>query len=63
MGMFDFIKEVGEKLFGATEAQAASADKIKAEIEKHGLDAKDLKVDVSGDTVKISGTAPSNEVR
>jgi len=63
MGVFDFIKDVGEKLFGASEAQAASADKIKAEIEKHGLDAKDLKVDVSGDTVKISGTAPSNEVR
>ena len=63
MGVFDFIKDVGVKLFGASEAQAASAEKIKAEIEKHGLDAKDLKVDVSGDTVKISGTAPSNEMR
>jgi nucleoid-associated protein YgaU len=63
MGVFDFIKEVGEKLFGASEAQAAPADKIKEEILKHGLDAKDLDVNVSGDTIKITGTAPSNEVR
>jgi nucleoid-associated protein YgaU len=63
MGMFDFIKEVGEKLFGATEAQAAPADKIKDEIQKLGLDAKDLNVQVEGDTVKITGAAPSNEVR
>jgi nucleoid-associated protein YgaU len=63
MGVFDFIKDVGEKLFGASEAHAASADKIKEELAKHGLDAKDLKIDVDGDTVKISGEAPSNEVR
>lgn len=63
MGVFDFIKDVGEKLFGASEAEAAPADKIKAEIEKHGLDAKDLNVSVEGDTVKITGAAPSNEIR
>lgn len=63
MGVFDFIKDVGEKLFGASEAQAASADKIKEELAKNGLDAKDLNIEVSGDTVKISGTAASNEVR
>ncbi len=63
MGMFDFIKTVGEKLFGASEAQAAPADKIKEELAKHGLDSKDLKVEVSGDTIKIDGAAPSNEIR
>lgn len=63
MGVFDFIKDVGEKLFGASEAEAAPADKIKAEIEKHGLDAKDLNVAVEGDAVKITGAAPSNEIR
>jgi nucleoid-associated protein YgaU len=63
MGVFDFIKDVGEKLFGASEAQAAPADKVKEEILKHGLDAKDLEVNVSGDTIKITGSAPSNEIR
>jgi nucleoid-associated protein YgaU len=63
MGVFDFIKNVGEKLFGASEAEAAPADKIKDEILKHGLDAKDLDVVVSGDTIKITGAAASNEVR
>ncbi|GLK78187.1 peptidoglycan-binding protein LysM [Methylopila jiangsuensis] len=63
MGIFDFIKDVGEKLFGASEAQAAPADKIKEELAKHGLDSGDVSVQVDGDTVKISGSAPSNEVR
>jgi nucleoid-associated protein YgaU len=61
--MFDFIKDVGEKLFGASPAQAAPADGIKKEIEKHGLEAKDLNVSVEGDTVKITGSAPSQEIR
>jgi len=63
MGVFDFIKDVGEKLFGASEAKAAPADKIKEELAKHGLDGDDVKVAVDGDTVKIEGTAPSQEIR
>lgn len=63
MGMFDFIKDVGEKLFGASEAQAAPADKIKESIEKLGLDTKGVDVTVDGDTVKITGAAASNELR
>ena len=63
MGVFDFIKDVGEKLFGASEAKAAPADKIKEELAKHGLDGDDVKVTVDGDTVKIEGAAPSQEVR
>lgn len=63
MGVFDFIKDVGEKLFGASEAKAAPADKIKEELAKHGLDGDDVKVVVDGDTVKIEGAAASQEVR
>ena len=29
MGLLNFIKEVGEKLFGASEAKAATADELK----------------------------------
>ena len=63
MGLFDFIKSVGEKI-GIGSAEAAPApDELKAEVEKHGLDAKDLSVTVEGDTVKVSGTAASTAER
>ncbi len=63
MGVFDFIKDVGEKLFGAGDDKSPNADAIKAEVEKLGLEAKDLKVDVQGDTVKVSGEAPSTSIK
>ena len=59
MGLFNFIKSVGEKLFGASEAQAAPADALKAEVAKHGLDVPGLDIQVEGNTVKVSGQ-PSN---
>ncbi|MDR4307381.1 peptidoglycan-binding protein LysM [Chelatococcus sambhunathii] len=63
MGVFDFIKDVGEKLFGASEASAAPADKIKEELKKNGLDSDKIDVKVEGDTVKINGDVASDEVR
>ncbi|GLK67812.1 peptidoglycan-binding protein LysM [Hansschlegelia plantiphila] len=63
MGVFDFIKDVGEKLFGASEAKAASADSIKEQLDKLGIDTKGVTIDVSGDTVKLGGAAASNELR
>ena len=62
MGMFSFIKDVGEKLFGASPAQAASADTLQKELAKNGLDAQGLDIKVEGDTVKVSGDAASREV-
>lgn len=59
MGLFNFIKSVGEKIFGASEAQAAPADALKAEVAKHGLDVPGLDIQVEGNTVKVSGN-PSN---
>ena len=34
MGLLNFIKDVGEKLFGASEAKAATADELKKELDK-----------------------------
>jgi nucleoid-associated protein YgaU len=59
MGLFSFVKSVGEKLFGASEAKAATADELKKEVAKHGLNAEGLNISVAGDTVKVSGTAMS----
>lgn len=59
MGLFSFIKDAGEKLFGASEAQAATADDLKKEVEKHGLNAKNLDIQVDGNKVTVKGTADS----
>lgn len=59
MGLFNFIKSVGEKIFGASEAQAATADSLKAEVAKHGFDVQGLDVAVEGDKVIVNGM-PSN---
>jgi len=61
MGLLSFIKDVGEKLFGANEAQAATADEMKKELEKHGLNAEGLDIKVDGDKVTVSGQAASTE--
>ncbi|MCB1474639.1 MAG: peptidoglycan-binding protein LysM [Rhodobiaceae bacterium] len=63
MGIFDFIKDVGEKLGITSSDESPSAEALKKEVESHGLDAKDLDVKVEGDTVKISGTAASTSIR
>lgn len=61
MGLIDFAKRVGTKLFGASEAQAAPAEELKKEAAKHGLDTSGLQVAVDGDKVKLSGSAKSTE--
>ena len=61
MGLLSFIKDVGEKLFGASEAQAATVDELKKELDKHGLNAEGLDIQVNGDKVTVSGEAASTE--
>ena len=61
MGLISFIKNAGASIFGATEAKAAPADELKKELDKHGLDHSDVKVEVNGDKVTVSGTAKSTE--
>jgi len=61
MGLFDFVKEAGRKLGSGSDAP--TPDDLRAEVTKLGLDAGDLAVDVQGDIVKVSGSAPSQEQR
>lgn len=61
MGLINFIKDVGEKLFGASEAKAATVDELKKELEKHQLSADGLDVKVEGDKITVSGQAASTE--
>lgn len=61
MGLLSFIKDVGEKLLGASEAQAATVDELKKELDKHSLNAEGLDIQVDGDKVTVSGEAASTE--
>jgi nucleoid-associated protein YgaU len=61
MGLFDFAKKVGAKIFGASEAQAAPAEELKKEAAKHGLDTSGVNVEVQGDKVVLTGNAMSME--
>ena len=62
MGIFNFVKEAGAKLFGGSEAKAASADELKQELAKHNLNAEGLDIAVDGDKVTVSGKAQSTEI-
>ena len=73
MGLISFIKEAGRKLgIGSAEAtqpegsavpDTPTVDALKAEIKSLGLNVKDLAVDVQGDTVKVSGSAPDQATK
>lgn len=56
MGLFNFIKEAGAKLFGAG---PANADTLKQEVTKNGFN--NLDIHVEGDKVKVTGNAKSQE--
>ncbi len=57
MGLLNFIKDVGEKIFGGSEASAASPESLQKELEKHGLNAEGLDIAVDGDKVTVKGNA------
>lgn len=61
MSLLSFIKDVGEKLFGASQAQAATSDELQKELAKHQLSADGLNISVDGDKVTVSGKAASTE--
>lgn len=68
MGLWSFVKDAGSSLFGskaeaaeAPEVAAAKEEALKQEVQKLGLDAKDVKITVTGDKVKIDGTAATPE--
>ena len=61
MGLISFIKNAGASILGGSEAKAAPAEELKKELDKHGLDSKDVKIEVEGDKVKVSGSTASTE--
>ncbi len=62
MGLLNFVKSAG-KMLGIGKDAPPSADELKQEVAGHGLAAEGLDVAVEGDTVKVSGTAPTQEMK
>lgn len=77
MGLIDFIKDAGKKIFhkddgaaaaAAQEAANSAAEKAQAEdltnfVQGLGLEIDDLVIVVDDDLVTVTGTAPSQEIR
>jgi nucleoid-associated protein YgaU len=59
MGLFDFVGNIGKKLFGAKETKEDAAAKIKAEIETGNLGITDLQVGFQDGTCSLYGNCPS----
>ena len=60
MGLLDFVKSAGAKMFGATETAAAPPAQRKQEAEKHGLDRSHVEPKSEGDKA-VSGSAAATE--
>ncbi|WP_447968706.1 peptidoglycan-binding protein LysM [Nitrospira sp. M1] len=58
MGLFDFVKDIGEKVFGSNDDPA---EKIKEHIEARNPGIKDLNVEFKDGEVNLSGDAASAE--
>jgi nucleoid-associated protein YgaU len=61
MGLFDFAKNIGAKIFGDEEAPETQAEKIKSHIETDNPGISDLQVAVNEGIVSLGGEAASSE--
>ncbi len=63
MGLLNFMKNAGKTLFGGDEDAAPEPKALEKELADLGLEAEGVGIAVDGDTVKLSGKAPSQEVK
>ena len=59
MGLFEFVGNMGKKLFGPNTPKDDAAAKIKAEIESANLGIKDLQVGFQDGMCSLAGECPS----
>jgi len=74
MGLFDFVKDAGEKIFGGGETETATMAAAEAAARKQEkavidfirslrLDVEDLRVQMNGNVAVIGGSVASQELR
>jgi nucleoid-associated protein YgaU len=61
MGLFDFVGNIGKKLFGPKETKEDAAAKIKAEIDSGNLGIQGLEVSLKDGICSLGGQCPSAE--
>ena len=61
MGLFDFVGNIGKKLFGGDASKEDAAAKIRAEIESGNLGIENLQVAYNDGDCALSGNCPSAE--
>ena len=57
MGLFSFIKNAGEKIFGGNETPEEKAQKVKDHVSKYGFDLSQVTFAANGDKIAVSGSA------
>ncbi|MFT4172506.1 MAG: peptidoglycan-binding protein LysM [Rhodocyclaceae bacterium] len=61
MGLFDFVKDIGKRIFSKSVSPEEAADKISQEIESAGLGITGLAVAYDGTDCRLSGQCPTQE--
>jgi|SRR5690606_11568287 len=57
MGLFSFIKNAGEKVFGGSETPEEKAQKVKDHVSQYGFDLSQVTFTADGDKINVSGNA------
>lgn len=57
MGLFSFIKNAGEKLFGGSESAEEKSKKVQDHLAKYNFDLSGVKLSVEDEAVTVSGEA------
>jgi nucleoid-associated protein YgaU len=72
MGLIDFVRTAGEKIFGGGEAAAATKDEavlskrsssLEEHVRKQGLAVDDLKIKLADDVAHVKGKVATQELR
>ncbi|MBT0728073.1 peptidoglycan-binding protein LysM [Rosenbergiella australiborealis] len=64
MGLFDFVKEAGEKIWDSVSSHDDAATKIQDHLQKLGIPGADkVQVSVDGDKATVSGEGLSQELK
>ena len=63
MGLWNFVKDAGKKIFGEDDVAEVSGTALRDELKDLGLEADNIDIEVDGDVVKVSGKAASQEAR
>lgn len=67
MGLFDFVRNAGAKIFNRDrdddEGKLSAGKGLSGHLRDHGIDPSTMKFTFQGDTVVVEGTVPSQEAR